>query len=131
MREDFCTFDYAVIRFVPRVEREEFFNVGVILSCPEHKFLEVKIFLDEEKLKCFAPETSAKAVREYLDTIPKICAGEKETGVIGQLTQRERFYFLTAQRSTIIQTSSVHTGFTADAGKTLEDLFQKMVAPPS
>ncbi len=127
MRENFCTFDYAIIRFVPRVEREEFFNVGVILSCPEHKFLEAKIFLDEEKLKCFAPEIKAETVREYLDIIPKICAGDIGAGVIGRLSQRERFYFLTAQRSTIIQTSPVHTGFTDDPVKKLEDLFEKIV----
>ena len=127
MRESFCTFDYAVIRFVPRVEREEFFNVGVILSCPGHKFLEAKFFLDEEKLKCFAPEIDAETVREYLDIIRQICAGDERAGVIGALTQRERFYFLTAQRSTIIQSSPVHTGFTNDAKKTLENLLKKMV----
>ncbi len=129
MREthNYCTFDYAVIRLVPRVEREEFFNVGVILSCPEHKFLEARIFLDEEKLKCFAPETEAESVRHYLDIIPKICAGERGAGVIGRLTQRERFYWLTAQRSTIIQSSPVHTGLTNDAKQTLEHLFEKMV----
>lgn len=127
MQENFCTFDYAVIRLVPRVEREEFFNVGVILSCPAHKFLEAKIYLDEEKLKCFAPETKAETVREYLDIIPKICAGEKESGVIGKLTQRERFYWLTAQRSTIIQTSPVHTGFTDDPRQQLGNLFEKIV----
>jgi hypothetical protein len=122
-----CTFDYAVIRFVPRVDREEFFNVGVILSCPEHKFLEAEFFLDEEKLNCFAPDIKAETVREYLDIIQKICAGNESSGVIGRLTQRERFYFLTAQRSTIIQTSPVHTGFTTDAKKTLDDLLKKMV----
>lgn len=127
MRESFCTFDYAVIRFVPRVEREEFFNVGVILSCPNHKFLGAKIFLDEEKLKCFAPETNAETVREYLAVIPKVCAGDKDAGVIAKLTQRERFYFLTAQRSTIIQTSSVHTGLTNDPAKKLENLFESIV----
>ena len=127
MQENFCTFDYAVIRLVPRVEREEFFNVGVILSCPEHKFLEAKIFLDEEKLKCFAPEVNAETVREYLAVIPKICAGEKDAGVIGKLSQRERFYWLTAQRSTIIQTSPVHTGITNDPHKQLENLFEKIV----
>jgi hypothetical protein len=127
MHGKLCTFDYSVIRLVPRVEREEFFNVGVILSCPEHKFLEAKIFLDEDKLKCFAPEEKAETVREYLDIIPKICAGEKETGIIGELTQRERFYFLTAQRSTIIQTSPVHTGFTDDPSKELEHLFETIV----
>src|SRR4051812_23245515 len=114
MRETFCTFDYAGVRLVPRVEREEFFNVGVILSCPAHKFLETRIFLNENKLKCFAPEVDADTIREYLDIIPKICAGEKAAGVIGKLTQRERFYWLTAQRSTIVQSSSVHTGFTAE-----------------
>lgn len=127
MRESFCTFDYAVIRFVPRVEREEFFNVGVILSCPEHKFLDAKFFLDEKKSKCFAPEIEAENVREYLDIIEKICAGDESAGVIGKLTQRERFYFLTAQRSTVIQTSPVHTGFTNDAKKTLDNLLKKLV----
>lgn len=127
MREKICTFDYAVIRFVPRVEREEFFNVGVILSCPGHKFLEAKIFLDEEKLKCFASEEKPETVREYLDIIPKICAGEKTAGMIGKLTQRERFYFLTAQRSTIIQISPVHTGLTDDPNRELEHLFETIV----
>jgi hypothetical protein len=127
MREKLCTFDYAVIRLVPRVEREEFFNVGVILSCPEHKFLEARIFLNEEKLKCFAPDTEADAVRHYLEIIPKICAGARGAGIIGRLTQRERFYWLTAQRSTIIQPSAVHTGLTGDPAKTLEHLFEKMV----
>ena len=127
MREKLCTFDYAVIRLVPRVEREEFFNVGVILSCPEHKFLEARIFLNEEKLKCFAPEAEAEAVRHYLEIIPRICAGDREAGIIGKLTPRERFYWLTAQRSTIIQSSPVHTGLTNDAAKTLEHLFEKMV----
>jgi hypothetical protein len=127
MHERLCTFDYATIRFVPRVEREEFFNVGVILSCPEHKFLEARIFLDEGKLKCFAPDADAAAVRHYLDTIPKICAGAPEAGVIGRFTQRERFYWLTAQRSTIIQSSPVHTGLTSSAAAMLERLFEKMV----
>ena len=122
-----CTFDCAVIRFVPRVEREEFFNVGVILSCPSQKFLETRIYLDERKLKAFAPEFEAEAVKKYLETITKICEGAKEAGIIGQLTKRERFYWLTATRSTIIQTSPVHTGFCADAKEMLEKLFVKMV----
>ncbi len=128
-QHNYCTFDYAVIRLVPRVEREEFFNVGVILSCPEHKFLDVRIHLDAGKLKCFAPPLllDAETVRHYLDIIPQICAGKSEAGLIGKLTQRERFYWLTAQRSTIIQSSAVHTGLTADAPKTLEKLFAKLV----
>ena len=124
MPERLCTFDYATLRLVPRVEREEFFNVGVILSCPEHKFLEARLFLDEEKLKAFAPGSDAETVRKYLDVVSQICAG---AGVIGRLTPRERFYWLTAQRSTIIQSSPVHTGFTADPAKMLERLFEKMV----
>lgn len=126
MHED-CTFDYAVIRFVPRVEREEFFNVGVILSCPSQKFLETRIYINEQKLKAFAPEFEAKTIEKYLEIIQKICEGAKEAGIIGQLTQRERFYWLTATRSTIIQTSAVHTGFCADAKEMLENLFAKMV----
>ena len=121
------TFDYAVIRFVPRVEREEFINVGVILSCPARKFLEARIELDVHKLKAFAPIIEPKAVRHYLNAIPRICAGDEAAGEIGRLPQRARFYWLTAQRSTIIQCSPVHTGFCADAGETLEHLFDKMV----
>jgi hypothetical protein len=120
-----CTFDYAVFRLVPRVEREEFFNVGVIVSCPAFKFLESRIYLDEEKLKCFAPDVDVSEVMRFLDVIPKICAGGDDT--IGSLTQRERFYWLTAQRSTIIQSSPVHTGLTEDPRKTLEHLFEKNV----
>jgi Protein of unknown function (DUF3037) len=122
-----CTFDYAIIRLVPRVERDEFFNVGVILSCPAYKFLEAKIYLDEEKLKCLAPETDVADVRQFLAVIPKVCAGEKIAGVIGELTQRERFYWLTAQRSTIIQSSPVHTGLTEDPAATLAHLFERNV----
>jgi hypothetical protein len=75
-----CTYDYAVIRFVPRVEREEFINVGVILSCPAQKFLESRIELDSERLTAFAPAIELETIRRYLDTIPKICAGDEEAG---------------------------------------------------
>lgn len=122
-----CTFDYATIRVVPRVEREEFINVGVILSCPAKKFLEARIELNEERLKCFAPNIDIKAIRHYLDIIPKICAGADEAGIIGKLTQRERFYWLTATRSTIIQSSPIHTGFAVNAEEMLEKLLNKMV----
>lgn len=127
MRESFCTFDYATIRLVPRVEREEFFNVGVILSCPTQKYLESKIFLDEAKLKCFAPEIELNEISQYLEIIPKICAGGNAAGSIGKLSQRERFYWLIAERSTIIQNSRVHTGFCRDAKQQLEHLFDKNV----
>lgn len=123
-----CTFDYAVFRFVPRVELEEFFNVGVILSCPAFSFLQARLWLNEYKLRCFASGAAFDEVNDYLAIIPKICSGDPSSGAISQLTQRERFYWLTAQRSTIIQSSSVHTGFTADPTRTLEDLFAKYVS---
>jgi hypothetical protein len=122
-----CLFDYAVIRVVPRVERDEFINVGVILSCPSQKFLEARIETDIHKLEAFAPSLEPETIRYYLDTIPKICAGEKAAGAIARLPQRARFYWLTAQRSTIIQCSPVHTGFCFDASEMLEHLLNKMV----
>ena len=125
-----CLFDYAVIRVVPRVEREEFINVGVILSCPARKFLDARIELDAPRLKVFAPTLEQDAIQSYLSAIPKICAGDEASGEIGRLPQRARFYWLTAQRSTVIQSSPVHTGFCADAREMLEHLFDKMVRTP-
>jgi hypothetical protein len=126
MREAFL-FDYAVIRVVPRVEREEFINVGVILSCPAQKFLEARIELDAARLKAFAPNIDVNDIQTYLDTIPLICNGDASAGIIGRMPQRARFYWLTAQRSTIVQCSHVHTGFSDDARKMLEHLLDKMV----
>lgn len=127
MRNEACLFDYAVIRVVPRVEREEFINVGVILSCPAQKFLEARIELDIERLKAFAPTVNADEIQIYLDTIPRICAGDASAGTIGKMPQRARFYWLTAQRSTIVQCSPVHTGFSDNAETMLEHLLDKMV----
>lgn len=127
MREEICTFDYAVIRVVPRVEREEFMNVGVILSCPSQKFLEAEIELDAARLAAFAPTVDAREIESHLDAIRRICAGDRNAGVIGKLSQRERFYWLTAQRSTIIQSSPVHMGFCTDAKSALENLLDKTV----
>lgn len=123
---DKCTFDYAVFRFVPRVELEEFFNVGVIVSCPKFDFLDARVSVNEEKLRCFSPDTPLTEVVEYLSIIPEICAGSAGD-VISKLPKRERFYWLTAQRSTVIQCSAVHSGLTSDPVKTLEDLFKKYV----
>ena len=125
-----CLFDYAVIRVVPRVEREEFINVGVILSCPSQKFLEARIELDANSLQAFAPTLEVETIRNYLNTIPQICAGDEAAGEIGRLPQRSRFYWLTAQRSTIIQSSPVHTGFCTGAREMLDHLFDKMVRMP-
>ncbi|MBX3245451.1 MAG: DUF3037 domain-containing protein [Acidobacteria bacterium] len=126
MSDKQCTFDYAVFRFVPRVELEEFFNVGVIVSCPAFTFLDALVAVNEEKLRCFAPDTPLDEVKEYLAIIPQICAGTG-SDTISKMPQRERFYWLTAQRSTIIQSSPVHTGLTSDPAATLKALFKKYV----
>ncbi len=124
---DHCSYDYAVIRVVPRVDREEFVNVGVIISCPAKDFLEARIELDEARLLAFAPGIDMEAVRAHLASIPRICAGGPEAGPIGQLTLRERFYWLVAPRSTIIQTSRVHTGRCTDPVPVSERLLDRMV----
>ena len=124
---DLCTFDYAIIRFVPRVEREEFINVGIILSCPAQKVLEARIEPNWDRLQVFAPELSRETIDHYLSVISSVCAGGESAGVLGTLKERERFYWLTAPRSTIIQTSPVHTGFTTDVERTIERLLDGMV----
>ena len=120
-------YDYAVIRVVPKVEREEFINAGVILSCPEVSFLEALIKLDESRLLALDPSLDLDMVKTHLATIPKICQGGDDAGPIGQLTQRERFYWLVAPRSTIIQTSPVHTGRCSDPAAALRHLVATMV----
>jgi Protein of unknown function (DUF3037) len=125
--QDKCTFDYAIVRVVPRVDREEFINVGAIFSCPAKKILQARIELDERRLLAFAPDLDMKLVKQHLDTIPAICAGGDEAGPIGLLPQRARFYWLTAPRSTIIQTSTVHTGLSATPEAALEHLLNTMV----
>jgi DUF3037 family protein len=120
-------YDYAVIRVVPKVEREEFINVGVILSCPERSFLEAEIKLNESRLLALDPSLDVAMVKTHLATIPKICRGGDDAGPIGQLSQRERFYWLVAARSTIIQTSPVHTGRCSDPAAALRHLLTTMV----
>jgi hypothetical protein len=124
---DHDTYDYAVIRVVPRVEREEFVNVGVIVSCPAVKFLEARIELDEARLLALHPEVDLEAVRAHLRSIAAICAGGEDSGPIGKLSQKERFRWLTSPRSTIIQTSAAHTGTCADPVALAERLLVAMV----
>ena len=120
-------YDYAVIRVVPKVEREEFINAGVILSCPQRSFLEAQIRLNESRLLALDPSLDVEMVKMHLETIPKICRGGDGAGPIGQLSQRERFYWLVAPRSTIIQTSPVHTGRCSDPAAVLRHLVATMV----
>jgi Protein of unknown function (DUF3037) len=120
-------YDYAVIRVVPKVDREEFINAGVILSCPDLSFLEARIKLNESRLLALDPTVDLDLVRNHLATIPTICRGGNGAGSIGQLPQRQRFHWLVAPRSTVIQTSPVHTGRCADPTAALEHLLAKMV----
>lgn len=120
-------YDYAVVRVVPRVERGEFVNVGVILSCPGADFLDARIEVDEARLRAFAPDLDVDAVRDNLAIIPRVCEGGADAGPIGALPPRQRFHWLVAPRSTMIQVSPVHTGRTGDPGATLEHLMACMV----
>lgn len=124
---DPCTYDYAVIRVVPRVEREEFVNVGVIVSCYERDFLEARIELDARRVQALDPKVDLEAVRAHLATIPVICAGGEAAGPIGKLSPRERFRWLVAPRSTVIQVSPAHVGRSADPAVALEKLLDAMV----
>ena len=123
-------YDYAIVRVVPRVEREEFVNVGVIVSCATRRFLEARIELNEERLSVIDPTLDMEVVRNHLAAIPIICAGGEESGPIGQLPQRERFHWLVAPRSTIIQTSKVHAGFCNNLDTVLDHLLDTKVRPP-
>jgi Protein of unknown function (DUF3037) len=120
-------YDYAVIRVVPKVDREEFINAGVIVSCPDLSFLEARIKLNKSRLLALDPSVDLDMVRTHLATIPTICRGGGEAGSIGQLPQRERFYWLVAPRSTVIQTSPVHTGRCSDPALALDHLVATMV----
>ena len=120
-------YDYAVIRVVPRVEREEFINVGVILSCEASRYLEARIELDEARLRALAPDLDIESVNRHLQAISAICRGGAGTGPIGLLPPRARFHWLTAKRSSILQTSPVHTGKCGDMHAIMEHLLQRMV----
>src|ERR1700743_3261155 len=104
------SYDYAVIRVVPLVEREEFFNAGVILFCAEQKFLAARMHIDLKKLEALAPELPVDEIRERLDAVVKVCTGDQAAGPIARLSQRARFHWLVSPRSTLVQVSAVHAG---------------------
>jgi hypothetical protein len=124
------TYDYAVIRVVPRVERGEFLNVGVIVCCATEGFLEARIELDESRLLALDPSADIEAIRTNLATIPLICNGGPDAGPIGKLSVRERFDWLVAPRSTVIQTAAVHMGRCQGLDDALEHLLDRMVRTP-
>jgi hypothetical protein len=120
------SFDYAVVRVVPRVEREEFVNSGVVLFCLERRYLEARMHVEEARLKALWPEIDLDRVRQQLAAFSAVCRGDAEAGPIAQLNQRERFHWLVAPRSTMIQLSAVHTGLTDDPAQTLDQLARQL-----
>ena len=120
-------FEYAVIRIVPRVEREEFLNVGVVLYCRQENFLQAKYFINEQKLRAFCDVTEISQLKEYLAAFEGICNAAKNAGPIAKLDIASRFRWLTATRSTVVQTSKVHPGLCADAGETLQRLYEQLI----
>ena len=124
---DPCTYDYAIVRVVPRVERGEFVNVGAIVSSDAEGYLEARFEVDEARLLVLDPGLDLAVVRTALAAIATVCAGGENAGTIGRLGLRERFHWLVAPRSTMIQTSAVHTGRCDDLAATLDKLLDRMV----
>ena len=120
-------FEYAVIRVVPRVEREEFLNIGIVLYCAKQKFLQARYLIQEDRLRAFCSEIDIDELIQHLCSFERICNGQKDAGAIGQLDIASRFRWLTATRSTVVQASKVHPGFCLDAATTLDKLFEQLV----
>lgn len=121
-------FEYAVIRVVPHVEREEFLNVGVILYCGPEKFLQCLTDVNEERLKVLCDSLDFAELRNHIQSFERICAGGTNAGPIGKLSMAERFRWLTSPRSTMVQTSKVHPGLCTNAKEMLERLYSQLVA---
>jgi len=121
-------YEYAVIRVLPKVEREEFLNVGIILFCKNPRFIKTVFKIDEERLKAFSKDLDIDEIKSYLEAFQKIASGSKDGGMIAQMDVPSRFRWLTAVRSSIIQTSRPHPGLCLDAENTLQRLFEDFVA---
>ncbi len=121
------SYDYAVIRVAPRVDREEFVNAGVILFCLERRYLAARVRLDEPRLRALWPDIEIDAVRSALDAVVRVSAGDPEAGPIARLSLRERFHWLTSPRSTVVQVSPVHSGLCEEPSAALDRLMAKLV----
>ena len=121
-------FQYAIVRVVPRVERGECLNAGVVLFCRARKFLEARIALDEVRLRALDPDADLDAIRAHLDAFARVAAGDPEAGPMAELPASERFHWLVAPASTMIQCSPVHTGLADDPAAELEKLVARLVA---
>ena len=117
-----ASFDYAILRVVPRVERQEFINAGVVALCLEKRYLAAHLHLDEDRLRALWPEADVDLAREHLEAVRRICDGDPSAGPIAKLSQRERFHWITSPRSTIIQPSPIHTGVCDETGGMLDRL---------
>ena len=121
------SFEYAVLRVVPRVERGEFINAGIVLYCRARAFLDARIALDVPRLRALSPDCDDGETLRYLEAFQRICRGEPEAGPIAKLTQRERFHWLISPRSTVIQTSPAHAGVCSNPAVMLEHLMATTV----
>ncbi|HEU4635254.1 MAG TPA: DUF3037 domain-containing protein [Edaphobacter sp.] len=122
------SFDYALVRVVPRVDRGEFINAGVVLFCLQHRFLAASVRVDEARLRALWPSIDLDLVRRHLEAIPRIASGDPSGGPIARLSQRERFHWLVSPRSTVIQISPVHTGLCEeDPQAALEQLTKRLL----
>jgi len=122
-----CGFDYAVLRVVPRVEREEFLNAGVVVWCLAQDYLAARVALDVDRLKALDPAADVEAIRAHLEAVPRICAGDPGAGPVARLPAKERFHWLVSPRSTVLQTSAVHSGRAEAPDLALERLFRTLV----
>ena len=123
-------FDYTIVQVVPRVERDERINAGVILFCPAAAYLGCRIALDERRLRALAPDVDVAAVSAQLDAVRAVCAGDAAAGPIARLSPSERFHWLSTPRSTVVQPSAPHAGLCDDPAAALEHLFAASVASP-
>lgn len=123
-------FEYALLRVVPRVERGEFINAGVVLYCQEARFLGARVHLDPERLRALDPRLDPETVLAHLEVACRVCAGGPQAGVVGLMPPVHRFGWLVAPRSTVVQPSPVHTGLAEDPEEAIEHLLRVMVCPP-
>ena len=124
-----ASFDYSILRVVPRVERQEFINAGVVVFCPEKRFLGARIRLDAQRMKALWLDADVELAREHLEAVRRICEGDADGGPIARLSQRERFHWIVSPRSTIIQPSPVHTGVCDATDDLLDGLERQFLSP--
>ena len=124
-----ASFDYAVLRVVPRPDREEFINAAVVVFCLEKRYLDVRVHLNPDRLRALSPDADLDLIRQHLEAVERICSGDPSAGPIARLSQRERFHWLTSPRSTILQPGPVHTGVCDETGDLLDRLAKQFLLP--